>query len=141
MSISKLGALIHSHPEEARTKIMGALEVARGDRQAAAKTLATTHRSLYRFIDRLDLWDAIDAMVREKGFPHIPGPPRSREKLREAVLDAGGNLAKAAHKLNMDKDVLEEKLSAHAMWAGLNEELVRRGRRPMRVPEAAEARA
>lgn len=139
MSISKLGALIHSHPEEAEKQILDAMRDARCDRKTAATALNTTHRSLYRFIDRLDLWAKIDTMIEESGFPKIPGPPRSRDRIREAVLNAGGALARAATALDMDRDILEKRLTSLGMWADLNSELEARGRRPMRVPEGAVA--
>lgn len=128
MSISKIGAKIIDDPMAAKRMILEALEAAEGDRKTAAKALGTTHRSLYRFFDRLNLWDEIDALIREKGFPHIPGPPRLRARILVEVVAHEGDLTKAARALDeMGIRALRARITELNLWHELNRELSRRG--------------
>lgn len=123
MSISNLGALIHAKPDEAKAKILKAIEDAKGDRKAAAEALATTHRSFYRYIERLRLWPEIDALMKLKKFEVTPGPPRSDKRLRDAVLAADGSLPRAARALGMRVDALRDRISELQLWDEINKVL------------------
>ena len=131
MSISLLGALIHSHPDEARAKILAAIQDAKGNRKHAAEALGTTHRSLYRFIERLRLWGEIDRLIRREGYPLREGPPRSTERIRDAVL-SGGSLRRAAHALGMDSHTLAHRLDELDLWRDLDRRLKALGKPPLR---------
>lgn len=137
MSISMFGAMIHSHPEEARAKILAAIKDAGGNRKQAAEALGTTHRSLYRFIERLRLWSEIDRMVADNGFPEREGPPRSSDRIRDAVLAAGGELKRAARSLDMRQEALYGRIQELGLWNDLNRRLKALGRKPMRAPREA----
>jgi len=129
MSISLLGALLHTHPDEARMKIKAAIVAARGNRKAAAAALGTTHRSLYRYIERLRMWDEIDRLITDHGFPEREGPPRTSEKIRDAVLAAQGNLRRAARALDVKPTALEHRIQELGLWDDLNRRL-----RALRLP-------
>lgn len=120
MSISLLGALIHSDRTEAERRVLHALEVAKGDRRKAAEALGTTHRSFYRFVERMKLWDKIDALMQRKGFPMIPGPPRSSKRIRDKVLEAEGRLDRAAKMLDLKEDALRARITELGLWDDLD---------------------
>ena len=65
-----------------------ALELNKGNREKAAKMLGIGERTLYRNIDEWQLQD----------------------KIKSALDDAGGDLAKAAKTLDMTTDALEKKV-------------------------------
>jgi len=138
MSISLLGALIHTDPEGAKKRILDAIIQTSGDRKAAAVVLGTTHRSLYRFIERLHLWDSIDRLIEENGFPKVIGPPRAAERIRDAVLAARGNLNSAARTLDMGLDSLRGRITELDLWDDLNRRLSSiPGCRPLKIPQAS----
>lgn len=120
MSTSEIGALIIAKPEEAKQRILAALVEAQGDRKRASELLDTTHRSFYRFIERLRLWDEIDKLVEERGFPRIPGPPRSTKKIRDAILAADGSLVRASRALDTRVDALRSRITELGMWDDLD---------------------
>lgn len=136
MSISHLGALILTDPDAARNKIKKAILEARGNRKAAADALGTTHRSLYRYIERLQLWSAIDQMVAEHGFPGREGPPRMSERIRDAVLVARGEIPAAATALDMDPNALAARIEELGLWRDLNRRLRALGLPELRRPAA-----
>jgi DNA-binding NtrC family response regulator len=111
MSISHLGALVLSKPEEAKALILDALRESGGDRSKAADKLKTTHRSLYRHIERLRMWDEIDALMREQRFPLVPGPPRAADKIKMAIMKSRGSLDKAAKELELKPGELRARIA------------------------------
>lgn len=123
MSISTIGALIHVDSEEAKKRILGALEQGNGDRRVAARILNTTHRSFYRFVERLKLWDEIDALAEKHGFPKAPGPPRSSERMRTMVLEASGDLARVARQLGIKVSALRVRITEMGLWDDINGKL------------------
>lgn len=120
MSISHLGALICARPDEAKTQILSAIVEASGDRKKAAELLGTTHRSFYRFVERLKLWDEIDAAIAEHGFLVIPGPPRSSEKIKGAILMTRGDINRAARQLEIKPEMLRARIEELQLWDDIN---------------------
>lgn len=121
MSISILGSLAHADPAKAKQRILHALERTHGDRKKAAELCDVTHRSFYRIVERLDLWDEIEALHERRGFPSAGGPPRAPKRIRDAILAADGNLAKAARALHMASvDTLRERITSLNLWNELN---------------------
>lgn len=120
MSISKIGAMIHTDPDGVKKQILDALIAAKGDRGKAAKALGTTSRSFYRYIERLHLWEIVDTLTEAHGFEKIPGPPRVAKKLRDAIVVAEGNLPRAARSLKLTVDALRVRIEELGMWDELN---------------------
>ncbi len=56
--------------------ILDAIRKAKGNRTEAREALGLAHRQLYREIERLKLWDAIEALQADKGWEAPAGPPR-----------------------------------------------------------------
>ena len=75
--VTQIGALIVLDPDEARRRILAAIDVAQGHRGKAAAALGGTQRNLYRWIATLRAWPAIDALCERQGYFVQPGPPRS----------------------------------------------------------------
>lgn len=123
MSISRIGALIHTDRDAAKTLILDAFELAQGDRGATAAALKTTLRTLYRLIERLDLWDDIDRITDEKGFAKVPGPQRAAKKIRNLVLASDGDLDRAARSAGMKRPTLEARISELGLWDEINKVL------------------
>jgi DNA-binding NtrC family response regulator len=124
MSTSLLGSLAHADPEKAKARILHALDASQGDRKKAAELLDITHRSFYRIVERLRLWKEIDALMAENGYPVVPGPPRSPERIRAAVLKARGDLRRAATALEMRSvDALRERIDTLNLWDALDRAL------------------
>lgn len=123
MSISRVGALIHTDRDAAKKLILAAFENAQGDRGATAVALKTTLRTFYRLIERLDLWSEIDAIVETKGFPKVPGPQRAAKKIRNLILAAEGDLARAARSAGMKPASLEARISELSLWDEINKVL------------------
>lgn len=127
MSISSFRALLISDPTEAKRLILEALRKSEGDRKIAAEKLRVTHRSLYRFINRLGMWDEIDALIKKHSFPRVPGPPRSNDLVRVAVIKARGNLTKASAALECSIAELRAKIDDLNLWTDLNRSLRKAG--------------
>ena len=81
--------------EAARKLILDAIVQHQGSKQLAAEQLDVKKTTLYRTIDELGLWDRIDQVCKENGFPVRAGRPRGpvteqvRRKIRrgrQAVL-------------------------------------------------------
>lgn len=138
MSISNLGALIHVDPDAAKGRILKAIEQSKGDRKAAAEALGTTHRSFYRFVERLKLWPDIDRLMRDKEFAKVPGPPRTAKRIRDALLANEGDLARAAKQLGYKTDGLVERIGELDLWDPLNR-VLRAGGLPTLERPAAKA--
>jgi hypothetical protein len=133
MGISVLGATCITDPDSAKAAILSALTKSRGDRGKAAKALETTQRNLYRVIDRLAIWGDIDKLVADRGFPIIPGPLRSNARIRVAVLDAQGNLKRAARRLDMvDERTLRQRIEKLSLWDELDQLLAIAGLPPLK---------
>jgi DNA-binding NtrC family response regulator len=115
MSISQLGALIYTKPEEVKKQILRAIVVAKGDRKKAAEELGTTHRTFYRFIERLRLWGEIDKLVADRDFPRAVGPARSTDRIREALTLSKGRIEPAAAHLEWDVDTLYTRIAELGM--------------------------
>jgi hypothetical protein len=139
MSISNLGALIVTHPEDAKEQILAAVLRAKGDRKKAAELLATTHRSFYRFVEKLRLWDEIDKLISENGFPQIPGPPRSAEKIKSAIVLMKGDLTRAARVLEVRPGALEGRIQELNLWDELNATLKASKLKPLERPRQPRA--
>jgi hypothetical protein len=133
--LSTLGALIVADPASAKKRIMHALLRARCDRVAAAIELETTYRSLYRYIDRLQLWPDIDQMIAENNFPVLRGPPRMHERIIDTIVETRGSIAQAAAKLNMDPDDMRTRLTSLKLWKIVNLRLEQAGLPPIEVPK------
>jgi transcriptional regulator with GAF, ATPase, and Fis domain len=124
MSISHIGALIVTQPDEAKRLVLGAIIEAEGDRKKAAKVLGTTHRSFYRFIEKLHLGDEIDRIIDAEGFHRIPGPARSTERIKAAFMLAKGSLDGAAKKMGIKPEALQSRIQELSLWGEL-EALIR----------------
>jgi transcriptional regulator with GAF, ATPase, and Fis domain len=110
--ITRIGALIHTDRDAAKQEILRVLREARGDRAAAAHALGqSTPRSLYRWIERLGMWPEVDALIAEHGFPAIPGPPRSRDRIIAAMVRDRGNVQRASQALDMKPATLEKRIA------------------------------
>ena len=57
----------------ARVEILAALGETKGNRLAAAKLLGLTPNTLFREINRLALWDALDKEASERGWTERKG--------------------------------------------------------------------
>jgi regulatory Fis family protein len=124
MSTSLLGSLAHAEPQKAKQRILHALERTHGDRKKAAELLDVQHRSFYRIVERLRMWNEIDEMMERKGFPQIPGPSRTPKRIRDAVLAAEGSLPRAARSLNMSgEESLRERIDELGLWTDINKVL------------------
>jgi transcriptional regulator with GAF, ATPase, and Fis domain len=111
VTISTFGALIHTDPDGARKQILDALTAARGDRSRAAKALGLkTARTLYRWIERLDMWPTVDALIAERGFDKLPAPPRTRDRVIAALAKHKGNVDRAARMLGLKPDAFRARL-------------------------------
>ncbi len=122
VSLSDLGATVRIRPNDARAQILDAILTSKGDVTAAAATLKTTPRTVYRFIERLHLWGAIDEQAKKHGIVRVvQGRPRAVDRMRTAVLAANGNLVKAARALGMKLDILRERVES----AGIREDINR----------------
>lgn len=142
MSISNLGALVHLDSAEAQKRILEAITQVEGNRKQAAEILKTTHRSLYRHIEKLKLWEQIDALIKaHPDWMHFGGPPRASERIRDAVLIAKGNLTRAASSLDLSKDVLSRRITELDLWDDLNRRLSALGCSTLRTPRETGARA
>ncbi len=120
MSISQLGALIYTKPEEVKRLVLQAIVDSEGDRKKAAEVLGTTHRTFYRFIERLRLWDDIDKLVEEHDFPRAVGPARSTEKIKAAFLVSRGSPERAAKHLGWDVATLHARIAELEMAKDLD---------------------
>jgi len=76
MPLSEFGALIIVNPDEAKRRILAAVDKAKGNRTHAAEALGAPLRTFHNWCDRLDLWKAIDALCAEKGYAVQAGPQR-----------------------------------------------------------------
>lgn len=140
MSTSILGSLAHAEPQKAKERILLALKNAKGDRKKAADLLEITHRSFYRIVERLRMWGAIDELMAEQGFPVVPGPQRSQQRICEGVIEAKGNLERAARILGLrDAESLRERIRVLNLWDELDRGLKAAGHRPLKrtTPRAA----
>jgi len=131
MSLSHLGALVHADPDRARQTILDAIRDQKGNRRSAAAALGTTHRSLYRYIERLRLWDAIDRVIEDGQFATHQGPPRSAERIRDAVLAARGSLRGAARMMDLAPSTLEQRIRDLGLWDDLSRRLQALGHPPL----------
>ena len=127
MSISYLGALIHTQPEKAKAQILEAIRASKGDRKKAAAALGTTHRSLYRYLQRLRLWDSVEAILVEEGLPSMPGPPRMSVRILTAAVQTGGDLPKMAKAIGCTVPNLKTHLAELDMVAEVNQVLAAAG--------------
>jgi hypothetical protein len=78
--LTSVGAFIVADPPRARAAILDALQQAQGNRPNAARILCADVRTLYRWIDRLELWPEVDGLgfeVPEGGRPRGPMTPKS----------------------------------------------------------------
>lgn len=67
MPFSEMGALIRVDPEAAKKRILDALREADGNRVKAAEVMGLTHeRSLYRWIQKLKLWEEVDRIGKRR---------------------------------------------------------------------------
>lgn len=89
VKLTRVGALIaagEADPEggaaeleKARTLILEALDRAGGDRATAAKELGVSVVAFRAWVNRLDLWERIDALCTAKNYHVQPGPKRGRK--------------------------------------------------------------
>ncbi len=105
MSLHEIGALIRAKPDEARTKILDALRAANGNRRRASLALGAGPRSIYRWIEKLELWDEVDE-IREP----LPAPPRAKDRIVNALDRAEGDTARAARALRMGERTLKRRM-------------------------------
>lgn len=105
MTLHEIGALIRTDPELAKTKILDALRATDGNRERAARVLGAGARSLYRWIERLGIWSEVDA-IREP----LPAPPRSRERIVNALRRHEGNTERAARSLRVPEPTLKRRM-------------------------------
>lgn len=132
MGISRLGIEILTAPDEARARLLAAFEASKGDRGLCAAAMSTTPRNLYRAFNRLRLWPQLDALSTKLGFEHAHGPPRARERLLAAVVDAKGNLKLAAKKLRMSDEVMvRRRIHLLELWDDLDRALARKNYPPL----------
>jgi transcriptional regulator with GAF, ATPase, and Fis domain len=109
--MTKIGALIVTDPERAKAEIIEVLRNAKGDRDKAAQALGlNTPRSLYRWIERLEMWAAVDKLAKEEKFVQRSGPLRSRDRIVAAMVRAKGQDAEAAAELRMAPESLRERI-------------------------------
>lgn len=113
MSLHEIGALIQREPATAKAKILDALREANGNRSKAAKLLSAGDRSLYRWIERLEIWSEVDA-IREP----LPAPPRARERIEIALEHAAGDTERAARWLNIGERTLKRRMRELGVVAG-----------------------
>ena len=89
VKITRVGALIaagEADPdggadelEKAKQLILDAIEGASGERPEAAKALGVSVVAMRAWINRLDLWERIDAICVARNFHVQPGPQRGRK--------------------------------------------------------------
>lgn len=74
----QVGALVRIDPSKAKSMILKALRSARGVVASAAKELSVGERSLFRWIETLDLTAEVQAIKQKHGVPlHGGRPPQS----------------------------------------------------------------
>lgn len=76
MPLSEFGALIIVNPDEARRRILDAIDEAKGNRTRAAEALDAPLRTFHNWLDRLDLWPEVDRLCHSRGYDVHPGPTR-----------------------------------------------------------------
>jgi len=114
--LSSMGSLIRNKPEQARERILAAFLKAKGNRARAAQELGLSNvRSLYRWIDRLSLWEAIEKQARSNGHAVSAGPPRKTDRIKGAVVEARGNIELAAKRLRISQAEVRKAIGADSM--------------------------
>jgi transcriptional regulator with GAF, ATPase, and Fis domain len=108
--LTNMGADIITNPALARQRLLKAFEDAHGRRDEAARALGASVRSVYRWLNRLDAWDALDTLMEKKGYERIPGPPRTRDRMVAAIMEARGNLSRAARTLGLSQELLLDRV-------------------------------
>lgn len=131
MTLSTLGALAYTNPNELKQKIFAALLEAKGNRTKAAEVLGTSRRNLFRIIGRAQLWKEIDAFNEKHNFPKIPAPARSDERIRNAVVACKGNIVRAAKQLDMKENTLRDRIRELKLEEELNSLLQSLGYKPI----------
>jgi hypothetical protein len=78
--LTRMGGLIAYDPEKAKAEILAAIDAAQGNRTRAGKALGADYRTLVRWIGKLAMWPAVDALCERKGYDVQPGPGRGKGK-------------------------------------------------------------
>jgi hypothetical protein len=137
--LSGIGALIITDAAEAKARLLLAFETARGNREKVAKIEGVDKRTVYRWLTRLDAWNELDTMCEQKNFPRVPGPPRLRDRIVSAMVEARGVPARAARVLELDggKDELLAKIAELHLFAAVNRALEGAGHPTLETPKAS----
>ena len=64
--------------EKAKKEVLDAFKKAKGNRTHAALALEASPVALWKWINALELWEAIDALCEKEGFEVLPGAPRKK---------------------------------------------------------------
>ena len=107
MSLHEIGALIRCNPQLAKRKILDAISEANGNRERAARILRAGPRSLYRWIERLEIWSDVDAITDP-----LPAPPRAKTRIVNALRRANGDTKQAAQSLCVHERTLTQRMRA-----------------------------
>ncbi len=143
MSLTRIGALIaQGETEKAKQEIVEAFIGAEGDRTKAAGKLGISDpRSIYHWLDRIPGgWDAVDTALEERGMARPAGPPRKIDKIIGALVDAKGNVAKAARALETTSAELLGAVERFGIREAANRALAEAGAEQLPAPRPVRRR-
>jgi len=132
--MTTFGAKVTLDREGAIRELLGAYVKAAGNRRRTAELLGLKERNLYRWIERLDLWDQLDKVAKDSELEIWPGAPRTSERIIDAFLASKGSLPAAARKLGRTPESLSERITKLDMWTDINRKLRGAGLRAVDVP-------
>jgi len=78
--MSMMAYKIGADPDSAKLEILAALRAAEGSREEAARTLGTSIRTFYRWLEILRMYEDVDNLLREMNLDVYVGPPRKYHK-------------------------------------------------------------
>lgn len=110
-------------PDAGRETIVKAVIEARGNKTHAARALDCTLRNLYRWIDKLDLWDRLDQEGEKRGFEVLPGAPRLKDRIIAALVESRGSIPRAARALDRTEDELLDRIHRLDLYEDINRTL------------------
>lgn len=135
--LTSMGATIITDPVTAKKTLLAMFKAQKGNREAVATAFNVDVRSVYRWLTRLDAWAELDTMIEREGFPRVPGPPRMRDRIVSALVEARGAPARAARALELagGKDELLARVTELHLLATINTSLEAAGHPQLPAPK------